>query len=205
MIGIGLAVAVLSVVLSVVNGFDYELRQRILAIASHAGISGVYEPLQDWEMLRARVLQRPDVTGAAPFVEGQGLVIYGDIPAGVEVLGIDPDLEPEVSRLDELLQSGSLRALEPGSYRMLVGSSLASELGIGVGDSLVLVIAEGRVTPAGVIPRMRRFEVAGIFEAGMYEYDRGLVYISMADAARLYRTSGRPHGLRMSVRDIFAA
>ncbi len=205
MIGIGLAVAVLSVVLSVVNGFDYELRQRILGITAHAGFSGVYEPLEDWEMKREIVLERGDVTGAAPYVEGQGLLIHGAVPAGVEVLGIDPGLENEVSKLSSLLNSGSLDQLTPGSYRIVIGSSLADELDADIGDSIVLVIAEGRVTPAGVVPRMRSFQVAGIFEAGMYEYDRGLVYVAMADASRLFRTAGRPHGLRMSVEDIFAA
>ncbi len=205
MIGIGLAVAVLSVVLSVVNGFDFELRERILGITAHAAFSGVYEPLEDWEMKRAIVLEREDVTGAAPYVEGQGLLIHGDIPAGVEVLGIDPELENEVSQLGSLMISGSIDQLTPGSFRMAIGRSLADELNADVGDSIVLVIAEGRVTPAGVVPRMRSFEVAGVFEAGMYEYDRGLVYVAMADATRLFRTSGRPHGLRMSVEDIFAA
>ncbi len=205
MIGIGLAVAVLSVVLSVVNGFDYELRQRILGIASHAAVSGIYDPLEDWESMREVVLARPDVTGAAPYVEGQGLIVFGDTPAGVEVRGINPMLEQDVSDLGELLRAGSIESLREGAYTMLVGASLAAELDLEVGDSLVLIIAEGRVTPAGVVPRMRSFEVAGIFEAGMYEYDRSLVYVNIADAARLYRTNDRPNGLRLSVDDIYSA
>jgi lipoprotein-releasing system permease protein len=205
MIGIGLAVAVLSVVLSVVNGFEYELQKRILGIVSHAAVSGIYEPLEDWEAMREAVLTRPDVTGVAPYVEGQGLVVFGDTPAGVEVRGIDPALEQEVSQLGQLLQVGEIETLQDGSYTMLVGSSLAAELDLELGDSLVLIIAQGRVTPAGIVPRMRSFEIAGIFEAGMYEYDRGLVYVSLADAARLFRTDGRPTGLRISVRDIYLA
>ncbi len=205
MLGIGLAVAVLSVVLSVVNGFENELQQRLLGMVSHAAVSGIEEPLEDWETLRETALARPDVTAVAPFVEGQGLIVFGDTPAGVNVRGIDPTLEQQVSQLGELLQVGDLDALQDGSYRVIVGSSLAAELGLGVGDSLVLIIAQGRVTPAGVVPRMRSFEVAGIFEAGMYEFDRGLVYVSLADAARLFRTDGRPTGLRLSVTDIYLA
>ena len=205
MLGIGLAVAVLIVVLSVVNGFENELQLRLLGIVSHAAVSGIEEPLEDWETLREAALARPDVTAVAPFVEGQGLIVFGNTPAGVNVRGIDPTLEQQVSQLGELLQVGDLDALQDGSYRVIVGSSLAAELGLGVGDSLVLIIAQGTVTPAGVVPRMRSFEVAGIFEAGMYEFDRGLVYVSLADAARLFRTDGRPTGLRLSVTDIYLA
>lgn len=205
MIGIGLAVAVLSVVLSVVNGFESELQQRILGIVSHAAISGVEGPLEDWEAMREIVLARPDVTGVAPYVEGQGLVVFDGTTAGINVRGIIPALEQDVSRLGVLLRDGDLEALQDGSYTMLVGSSLAAELRLKVGDSLVLMIAQGSVTPAGVVPRMRSFEVAGIFEAGMYEFDRGLVYISLADAGRLFRTDGRPTGLRLAVTDIYLA
>lgn len=205
MIGIGLAVAVLSVVLSVVNGFESELQQRILGIVSHAAISGIEGPLEDWEAMREIVLARPDVTGAAPYVEGQGLVVFDGTTAGINVRGIIPALEQDVSRLGVLMRDGDLEALRDGSYTMLVGSSLAAELRLKVGDSLVLMIAQGSVTPAGVVPRMRSFEVAGIFEAGMYEFDRGLVYISLADAGRLFRTDGRPTGLRLAVTDIYLA
>ncbi len=205
MIGIGLAVAVLSVVLSVVNGFEYELQQRILGIVSHAAVSSIEGPLEDWEAMREVVLARPDVTGAAPYVEGQGLVVFDDTSAGVQVRGIDPTLEQEVSQLGVLLRDGDLEALRDGSYTMLVGTSLAAELGLEVGDSLVLMLAQGIVTPAGIMPRPRSFEIAGIFEAGMYEFDRGLVYVSLADASRLFGTDGRPTGLRLAVTDIFLA
>ena len=205
MLGICLAVAVLSVVLSVVNGFEYELQQRLLGIVSHAAVSGIDGPLEDWEEMREVVLARPDVTGAAPYVEGQGLVVFGDTSAGVQVRGIDPTLEQDVSQLGVLLRDGDLAALQGGSYTVLVGSSLAEALGLEVGDSVVLMIAQGRVTPAGLVPRMRSFEVAGIFEAGMYEFDRGLVYVSMSDAGRLFRTDGKPTGIRLAVTDIYLA
>ena len=141
MVGIGLAVAVLVIVLSVMNGFESELQQRILSIVSHATVSGVDEILEDWPVVRERALARPDVTGAAPYVDGQGLTIVDERLAGVRVRGIDPTLERDVSTIAELLQTGSLEALEAGSFRSLIGTSLAEELGIGVGDSFVLVLA----------------------------------------------------------------
>ena len=205
MVGICLAVAVLVVVLSVMNGFENELQQRILSIVSHATISGIDEPLEDWPTLRERALERPDVIAAAPYVEGQGLVIAGERLAGVRVRGIDPVLEQDVSTIAKLLQEGSLELMEAGSFRTLIGTSLAEELGVSVGDSLVLMLAEGRVTPAGLIPRMRRFEISGLFEVGMYEYDRGLIYVNLNDAALLFRTGGEATGLRLTATDIFLA
>ncbi|MDH3418733.1 MAG: lipoprotein-releasing ABC transporter permease subunit [Gammaproteobacteria bacterium] len=205
MVGIGLAVAVLIVVLSVMNGFERELQQRILGIVSHATLMGYDVPLEDWQSTRERILTYPEVTGAAPYVEGQGMVVFGERVAGVTVRGIAPALEQEISTIGELLRAGSIDALSPGDYRMAIGASLADDLGITVGDSIVLIIAQGRVTPAGLVPRMRRFEVAAIFEAGMYEYDRGLAYVNMQDAARLFRTDGKATGLRMTVENIVQA
>jgi len=205
MIGTGLAVAVLIVVLSVMNGFENELQQRILGVVSHAAVSGYESPLDDWRGLRESALARPDVVAAAPYVEGQGLVIAGDASAGVQVRGVEPTLERGVSEIDRLVRSGGLEALEGGSYQMLIGTNLADVLEVAVGDSLVLMLAQGRVTPAGLIPRMRRFQIAGIFEAGMYEYDRGLVYVSMEDASLLFLTQGRATGVRLAVSDIYRA
>lgn len=205
MVGIGLAVAVLIVVLSVMNGFERELQQRILGIVSHATLMGYDEPLADWQSTRERILTYPEVTGAAPYVEGQGMVVFGEGVTGVTVRGIEPALEQDVSTIGDLLRDGSVDALSPGDYRMAIGVSLAEELGINVGDSIVLIIAQGRVTPAGLVPRMRSFEIAAIFEAGMYEYDRGLAYVNMQDAARLFRTDGKATGLRMTVENIVLA
>lgn len=205
MVGIGLAVAVLSVVLSVVNGFEYELQQRLLGVVSHAAVTGIDAPLEDWEDLRETVLERSDVMEVAPFIEGEGLVVFGDTPAGVEVRGINPALESRVSQLGTMMVAGSLDDLGAGSYHIVVGSSLATELEFDVGDTLVLITAQGQVTPAGIMPRMRSFEVTGIFEAGMYEFDRGLVFINLADAARLFRTDGKPTGLRLVVDDVYRA
>ena len=205
MVGIGLAVAVLIVVLSVMNGFENELQQRILSIVSHATISGIDEPLEDWSAVRETALARDDVIAAAPYVEGQGLTIVGEALAGVRVRGVDTSLEQEVSAIGELMQEGRLETLEAGSFRTAIGRSLAEELGVSLGDSLVLMLAEGRVTPAGMLPRMRRLEVTGIFEAGMFEYDRGLIYMNMEDAGLLFSTGGKATGLRLTVTDIFLA
>jgi len=205
MVGIGIAVAVLSVVLSVVNGFEYELQQRLLGIISHAAVTGIDAPLEDWEGLRETVLERPDVLEVAPFIEGEGLVVFGDTPAGVEVRGIHPILESRVSQLATMMRAGSISDLESGSYNIVVGSSLATELEFDVGDTLVLITAQGQVTPAGIMPRMRSFEVVGIFEAGMYEFDRTLVFMNLADASRLFRTDGKPTGLRLVVDDVYRA
>ena len=205
MVGIGLAVAVLIVVLSVMNGFEHELRQRILNVVSHATISGVDAPLADWRSMRDDVLSSPDVVGVAPYVDGQGLLMAEQTLAGIQVRGIDPALEPGVSVIASLLRQGSLEDLEPGAFRTLIGTALAEELDVAVGDSVVLVLAQGTVTPAGVTPRTRRLHVAGTFEAGMFEYDRGLIYVHLDDAARLYRTGGEATGLRLAVEDIFRA
>ena len=205
MVGIGLAVAVLIVVLSVMNGFEHELRQRILNILSHATISGVESPLEDWQSMRDSVLQSPEVTGAAPYVDGQGLLMAEEALAGVQVRGIDPALEPDVSAISTLLGQGSLEDLQPGAYRALIGSALARELAVGVGDTVVLVLAQGTVTPVGLTPRTRLLHVAGTFEAGMFEYDRGLIYVHLEDAARLFRTGGGATGLRLAVADVFRA
>lgn len=205
MVGIGLAVAVLIVVLSVMNGFEHELRQRILNIVSHATISGADAPLADWRSMRDRVLASPDVIGAAPYVDGQGLLMADEALAGVQVRGIDPALESEVSVIETLLGQGSLEDLQEGAYRTLIGTALAEELDVGVGDSVVLILAQGTVTPVGLTPRTRLLHVAGTFEAGMFEYDRGLIYIHLEDAARLFRTGGEATGLRLAVADIFRA
>jgi lipoprotein-releasing system permease protein len=202
MIGIGLAVALLIVVMSVMNGFQSELQQRILGVVSHAALIGYEGPLDDWRALRDRVLEYPEVSNAAPYVEGQGMVVFRDDLAGVTVRGVDPVLERQVSSVAATVRDGSFDALVSGDYRIILGAGLAADLGVGAGDSVVIMIAQGRVTPAGLLPRMRSFEVAGIFEAGMYEYDRGLAYIHLEDASRLFRTDGKATGLRLTVGEI---
>ncbi|HEU4616850.1 MAG TPA: lipoprotein-releasing ABC transporter permease subunit [Gammaproteobacteria bacterium] len=205
MIGIGLAVAVLIVVLSVMNGFEHTLQQKILGIASHATINGYDGPLEDWQDLRRRALARSDVAAAAPFVEEQALAAADVATAPVNVRGVEPALEKTVSSIEDVLTSGSLSALEPGAYRMIIGTALAAELGVGVGDKIVLAVAQASISPVGILPRLRTFTVAGVFNAGMYEYDRGLALVNMEDAERLFGTQGKATGLRLAVRDVYAA
>jgi lipoprotein-releasing system permease protein len=204
MLGVAIGVAVLIVVLSVMNGFERELRSRILSVTSHATVAAFGGGLEDWPALREQVLRDPAVAAAAPYVEGEALAIAegtADASSAVAMRGIDPVLEAGVSAIGARMQSGRLDALEPGAFRVLLGSEVAARLRVEPGDTVVLAVAQGSVTPAGVVPRMRRFEVAGVFASGMYEIDNGLVLVHMADAARLLRTGATVTGLRLAVHD----
>ena len=161
MVGIALGVAVLIVVLSVMNGFEQELKSRILSMTSHATIVGYESPLTDASGMRRLALSTTGVEGVAPFVEGQGVFTVEDRSSGASLRGIDPDLEPTVSEIESLMTEGSITDLKPNSYSIVLGAALAERLQVGVGDRVVLVIAKGRVTPAGILPRMRRFQVVG--------------------------------------------
>ncbi len=204
MVGVAIGVAVLIVVLSVMNGFERELRERILSMTSHATVTTFGAGLQDWPALRERALANPAIEAVAPYVEGEALLIgerSDGVSAAVALRGIDPVHEAQVSAIGERLRSGSLAALEPGSFRMLLGAEVAARLGVAAGDTVVAAIAQGTVTPAGVVPRMRRFTVAGVFYSGMYEIDNGLALVNLGDAGRLFRTGDDVTGLRLKVRD----
>jgi lipoprotein-releasing system permease protein len=208
MLGVAIGVAVLIVVLSVMNGFESELRSRILSVTSHATLTAFGAGVPGWQALREQALKSPGVTGVAPFVEGESLLIAdrpngGSAPATVR--GIDPGIEGTVSAIASRLRSGSLDSLEPASFRVLLGSELAARLGVQAGDSVVMAVAEGTVTPAGVVPRMRRFTVSGVFYSGMYEIDNALALVSLADAQRLFRLGSNVNGLRLEVDDPFEA
>ncbi len=205
MLGIALGVAVLIVVLSVMNGFERELRERILNMTAHATISGFDGPLADWERVRDFALGYDAVRAAAPYVEGQGLLLQRELLSGAALRGIEPRLEAEVAGLDTMMTEGSLDALEAGAWRIILGEALAEALEVTPGDRVVLVIPEGTVTPAGIMPRLRRFEVAGVFRAGMYEYDRSLALLHLDDARRLYRLGDGVSGVRLSMADVFTA
>jgi lipoprotein-releasing system permease protein len=208
MLGVAIGVAVLIVVLSVMNGFESELRSRILSITSHATLSAFGAGVADWPALRETALRLPGISGAAPFVEGEALLI-ADRPGGesrpASVRGIEPEFEAQVSDIAGRLRSGSLAALKPGSFGVLLGAELASQLGVATGDSVVMAIAQGVVTPAGVVPRMRRFTVVGVFYSGMYEIDNGLALIDLSDAQRLFRLGANVSGLRLEMQDPFQA
>jgi len=205
MAGIGLGVAVLIVVLSVMNGFESELRERILAMASHATVSGLDGRLANWEEARQSALGNPRVIAAAPFLSGEGMLVNGSRLSGALVQGIEPEQESQVAMVGQAMREGSLGVLQAGQYSIVLGAALAEHLDVTLGDQVVLVIAQGQITPVGLIPRMRRFNVAGIFEVGMYEYDRNLAYIDMQDAATLYRMGSDVTGLRLKLDDMFRA
>ncbi len=205
MLGIAIAVAVLIVVLSVVNGFERELKDRLLAMTAHASIEGARGELTDWEALVAAAPANPRVTAAAPYLDGQALMVFGEALSGVELRGVDPLAEATVSGVDEVFTEGALEDLESGRFRIALGVELAEALGVGMGDKVTVTLATGVVTPAGVIPRTRRFTVAGIYRVGMYEFDRRLAFIHIEDAQRLYRQRDSVSGVRLAVTEIFEA
>jgi lipoprotein-releasing system permease protein len=204
MLGLILGVTVLIVVISVMNGFDHELRSRILGAVAHATVSGSSaEGVQDWPRAVHIAESDPHVLGAAPYVDGYAL-LQGRQPAGAIIRGVLPDLEKNVSDIDRHMKAGALGELTPGSWNIVLGSELAMKLGVGVGDKVTLYAPEFRVTPMGAVPRLRSFNVAGIFELGMQEYDAGLALIPMGDAEKLYGMAG-PTGIRLRLDDIFQA
>ena len=203
--GLALGVAVLIVVMSVMNGFEEVLRTRILSLTAHATISGLEGRIRNWRPDLERLERFPGVVGAAPYIEEQGMLIRNDRSSGVMLRGVLPDAEQRVVDLSPHLLSGSMGDLVPGQYRVILGSALAQELGAKVGDRVVLLVALGDVTPVGVIPRMRAFEVAGIFSIGMYEYDRRIAIVAMQDAAKLLRMGDDVTGIRLKVADMYAA
>ena len=205
MLGIGLGVAALIVVLSVMNGFQKELRTRILGVASHIQIAGINGELSDWQSIAAQAMQDPEVKAAAPFVQQQAMFTVDNGVKGVLVRGILPDQEERVADFAKTIKSGSLDDLRPGEFGVVLGADLARALRVFVGDKVTVIAPQGTVTPAGVVPRLKSFTVVGIFEVGMYEYDSGLALIHMTDAQKLYQMEGRVSGVRLKVDDLFQA
>ena len=205
MLGIGLGVAALIVVLSVMNGFQKELRTRILGVASHIQIVGVSGELTNWQQVAEQALKHPEVRASAPFVQSQGMFSVDGNVKGALIRGILPDREDTVADFRKTIQSGSLDALRPGEFGIVLGADLARSLRVFVGDKVTLIAPQGTVTPAGVAPRLKTFRVVGIFEVGMYEYDSGLALIHLQDAQRLYQMEDRVSGVRLKVDDLFQA
>lgn len=205
MLGTALGVTALITVLSVMNGFGEELRSRILSVAAHVTVIGYGEDLTDWQSVQQKVSGDEEVLGSAPYVLAQGLLTLRSKSSGVMVRGILPAEETSVSSLAENMKGGALDDLVGGEYRIILGQELAFSLGVWVGDKVTLMAPQASVTAAGIMPRMKRFTVAGVFEAGMYEYDSGLVLIHMDDAKILYRLGDQVTGLRLKLSDIDAA
>ena len=200
-VGLALGVAVLLVVMSVMNGFERELRARILTVTSHATLMGLEGPLPDWRAVQQRAANMPGVTGTAPYIEARAMLAAGTRLAGTQLRGIDPAQEEAIVGIGRTLVQGRLSVLQAGGYGIVLGDALAQELGVAVGGTVVVIAPEGTVTPAGLVPRMRRFTVTGIFHSGMYEYDRGLALLHVADAAKLYRMGDAVTGIRLALAD----
>lgn len=204
MLGVGLGVMALITVLSVMNGFEKELTERILGMASHATIEERGKSLSDWKILAAEVEHYPGITGVAPYLHAEGMLTHAKRVHGTIVRGILPEEEPKVSVIAEKMMVGEFSDLVAGEFDMLIGKELARTLGVTVGDKVTLVAPQANVTPAGILPRLKRFTVAGIFEIGMHEFDSALALIHLHDALRLFRQAG-PSGLRLKTDNILTA
>jgi lipoprotein-releasing system permease protein len=204
-LGLMLGVATLIVVLSVMNGFERELRSRMLSVTAHATLMGLQGTLPDWPAIQKVAQKRPGVEAAVPYIEQQAMVASGERIVGASVRGVLPQEERRATGLAQRLTAGRLEDLQPGQYRIILGTALARELSVHVGDQVVLIAPQGTATPTGVVPRMRRFRVSGLFESGMYEFDRGLALVHMADAAALYRLGDQVTGIRLAVQNPFHA
>jgi lipoprotein-releasing system permease protein len=205
MLGIALGVTALIVVLSVMNGFQKELRARILGVASHVQIGGLANRLEAWREVIENAQTHPEVVAAAPFVMAQSMLSFGSAVQGAIIRGIDPGAESRVAEVGKHMKSGSLEALQAGEFGIVLGAELARALTVRVGETVVLIAPQGQVTPAGILPRLRQFRVVGIFEVGMYEYDYGLAYVHLADAQRLYRLGDAVSGVRLRLKDLLLA
>ncbi|MEW6689833.1 MAG: lipoprotein-releasing ABC transporter permease subunit [Pseudomonadota bacterium] len=205
MAGIALGVAALIVVLSVMNGFQKELRARILGVASHVQVGSIENRLADWEKVARLAAEDRRVKAAAPFVNAQAMLTSGPAVRGSVVRGILPELEDKVAEIGRHMRSGRLDALRPGAFGIVLGSELARALGAITGDKIAVIAPQGQVTPAGLIPRLKQFTVVGTFEVGMFEYDSGLALVHLEDAQRLYQMGEAVSGVRLRLEDLFEA
>ena len=205
MLGIAVGVMALITVLSVMNGFEKELRERILGMVSHATVQGYDAGLADWQRLLPQLDRRDDIVAAAPFINGEVMLTRGPAVTGALLRGIDPGREQGVSRIANNLIAGRLDSLADGDYRIVLGSRLAAELGVTLGDAVSVITPEVRASAAGILPRLRRFEVSAIFEVDMAQYDGSLALIDLADAQRLFRLGDAVSGIRLEFDDLMAA
>ncbi|MGB3598650.1 MAG: lipoprotein-releasing ABC transporter permease subunit [Pseudomonas neustonica] len=204
MLGLTLGVMVMILVLSVMNGFDRELRTRILGMVPHATING-YQPISDWQSLSDKLIANPKVVATAPFIQLQGMLTHDGSVAPVLVTGVEPEAEKTVSIIENHMQSGSLDNLTAGDFGIVIGELIAKRFNVEVGDKLTFVLPEASVTPAGVFPRLKRFTVAGVFKVGA-ELDSSLAMINLDDAAKLNRWQpGQVQGVRIKLDNLFEA
>jgi lipoprotein-releasing system permease protein len=206
MLGIALGITALITVLSVMNGFQQELRGRILAMTAHATVSRWNGLMNDWQMVRDQAQRNPEVRGGAPYIRGEAMLNNVSLVSGALIQGILPTEEQQVSDIGSKMVQGSLDELRPGRFGIVLGKELANVLGLSVGDKVTVITPQANVTAAGVLPRLKRFDVVGLFKAGMYEYDRGLALVHVADAGKLFQLpDGAVSGVRLRLNDLFQA
>ncbi|MXS83844.1 lipoprotein-releasing ABC transporter permease subunit [Nitrosomonas oligotropha] len=206
LMGITLGMTALITVMSVMNGFQKEVRTRILGVASHVQIGSVHGNLSHWQQTAEEAAKHPAVEAAAPFVNAQGMLSHNQVVQGVIVRGILPAMEDKVANFSQSMVSGALDNLAPGEFGIVIGMELARMMGTFVGDKIVLISPQGQVTPAGILPRLKQFTIVGIFDVGHFEYDSGLVLIHMFDAQKLYRMENDDvSGVRLKLTDLFQA
>jgi lipoprotein-releasing system permease protein len=205
MIGIALGVAALIVVLSVMNGFQKELRTRILGVASHLEVTGANNRLSDWQVISELSSKQSHVLASAPYITAQGMLSYGQGVQGAIIRGVLPADEDKVADLGRHMKAGSLDDLRSGEFGIILGADLAFALGLQIGDKVVVMAPQGQFTPTGIVPRLKQFTLVGLFQIGMYEYDAGLALIHMDDAAKLYRMGNSVSGVRLKLDDLFDA
>jgi lipoprotein-releasing system permease protein len=201
MAGIALGVAAIIVVLSVMNGFQTEMKTRVLAMVSHAVVNGYDGALEDWPAVKQQAHKMPEVVGAAPYVEAEALLQAMET-SGAFVRGVDPALEPSVSEMTKHIKQGRLDDLRAGEFNILLGADLANKLGVMQGDQVTLFVPRINVSPAGAMPTSKRFNVAGIFSVGMFEYDSALALVHMQDAQKLYRMGQSVTGVQLKLQDM---
>jgi lipoprotein-releasing system permease protein len=204
-LGIALGVAALIIVLSVMNGFQKEIRGRILGVASHIEISDQQARVSDWQSLSRQLLKQPRVVAAAPFISAQGLLSVSGTVRGAMVRGVDPEYENRVVEIGRHMVAGQLAALRPGGFGILIGDELARQLGVSLGDKVTLITPEGNITPAGMMPRLKQFTVVGIFRMDMYEVDSSFAMVDLRDAQVLFRMGDDVSGVRLKLDDVMAA
>lgn len=205
MLGIALGVAALIVVLSVMNGFGKELRERTLGMTAHATITGQDGTLSDWPAIQIKASGHPSVIGSAPFTQNEAMLSNRNRVSGAIIRGVLPEQEPNVSEIADKMVSGKLTDLKPGGFGIILGRELANAMGVFEGEKITLITPQANVTPVGVMPRLRRFTVVGVFEAGMHQFDRSMAFIHMQDAQKLFSLGDRVEGVRLKLDDMFSA
>lgn len=206
MAGIALGVTALITVLSVMNGFVTELRERILSMTSHVTVTNYDERLQDWRRIADSIRGKfPQVVGLSPYISAEGMLTSGQQVNGTLIRGVSPEYEPQVSDVNKNMVSGELADLQPGAYNIILGKGLARALGVTVGEKVTLVTPQALSTPAGILPRLKRFTVSGTFEVGHNDYDTTMSFIHIDDAARLFRMRDAVSGVRLKLDDLFVA